>query len=104
MIQFGPSWYLYYIFILIIILTTLSCKGLNMITLDQLSQKSRGLIQGFQTTDLAMRRKLLAMGVTPGCEVEVVRSAPFGDPIQIKLRGFQLCLRLREAAAILIEG
>lgn len=104
MIQFGPSWYLYYIFILIIILTTLSCKGLNMITLDQLSQKSRGLIQGFQTTDLAMRRKLLAMGIIPGCEVEVVRSAPFGDPIQIKLRGFQLCLRLREAAAILIEG
>lgn len=55
-----------------------------MITLDQLSQKSRGLIQGFQTTDLAMRRKLLAMGITPGCEVEVVRSAPFGDPSTLR--------------------
>ena len=61
-----------------------------MITLDQLPCQHKGLIRGFQTTDYAMKRKLLAMGIVPGCTVELIRVAPLGDPFQIKLRGFQL--------------
>ena len=40
-----------------------------------------------------LRQQLLALGLTPGTEFEVVRFAPCGDPIQIKVRGFLLGLR-----------
>ena len=43
------------------------------------------------------------MGITPGCKVNIVRTAPLGDPIQITIRGFQLCLRKTEAETIQVE-
>lgn len=49
------------------------------------------------------RRKLLSMGVLPGAEVVAVRVAPLGDPLEIRIRGFSLCLRLAEAATIMVE-
>ena len=47
--------------------------------------------------------RLLEMGLTPGCEVEFVGIAPFGDPIEIALRGYRLSLRKSEAARVEIE-
>lgn len=49
------------------------------------------------------RRKLLAMGLLPGTEFTVSHIAPFGDPIEILVRGFSLCLRKNEAAILQIE-
>lgn len=72
-------------------------------TLDQLSLNQTALITKLNTTDLRYRNKLLAMGITPGCKVNIVRKAPLGDPIQITIRGFQLCLRKTEAAGIQVE-
>lgn len=43
------------------------------------------------------------MGVTPGEEVEVIRYAPLGDPIEIKIRGYSLSLRKEEARLIEVE-
>lgn len=48
----------------------------------------------------SFRRKLLALGVTPGAQLEVVRFAPLGDPMEIKIRGFSLSLRKHEAQVI----
>lgn len=48
--------------------------------------------------------RLLEMGITPGIEVEVVRRAPLGFPIEIKVRGYLLSLRESEAKCIEIEG
>ena len=42
------------------------------------------------------------MGLTTGAEVELIRFAPLGDPIDIKVRGYHLSLRKREAAGILV--
>lgn len=72
-------------------------------TLDQLAINQSALIIKLNTTNVNYRNKLLAMGITPGCSVSVVRSAPLGDPIQIAIRGFQLCLRKSEAATIQVE-
>ncbi|HSE30978.1 MAG TPA: ferrous iron transport protein A [Pyrinomonadaceae bacterium] len=47
---------------------------------------------------IAMR--LMEMGLVPGASISVVRSAPLGDPIQIKLRDYHLALRRTEAALI----
>jgi ferrous iron transport protein B len=44
------------------------------------------------------------MGLTPGTEVTVKRTAPFGDPMEITLRGYELSLRREDAAQIVIGG
>ncbi|MEJ2672349.1 MAG: FeoA domain-containing protein [Deltaproteobacteria bacterium] len=43
------------------------------------------------------------MGITPGALVEVERVAPLGDPIDIKVKGYHLSLRLEEAKSITVE-
>jgi Fe2+ transport system protein FeoA len=45
-------------------------------------------------------KRLMEMGLVPGVKVRVVKSAPFGDPIEIRLRGYSLALRINEAEAI----
>ena len=50
--------------------------------------------------DGSMPRRLMEMGLVPGVSVRVVKSAPFGDPIEIRLRGYSLALRINEAEAI----
>lgn len=45
-------------------------------------------------------QRLLEMGVVPGTTIEVVKSAPFGDPIQIRIRGYNLAMRRSEAEVI----
>lgn len=69
--------------------------------LSALAPGARGRVIGF---DLAhdLRQRLLEMGLTAGAEFEVIRFAPLGDPIDIKVRGYHLTLRKREAAGILV--
>jgi Fe2+ transport system protein FeoA len=45
----------------------------------------------------------MEMGLVPGVTVTVVRIAPFGDPIQIRLRGYDLALRRTEAAGVMVD-
>ena len=45
-------------------------------------------------------RRLLEMGVIPGVTVQVIKMAPFGDPIEIRVRGYSLAMRRSEADAI----
>ena len=47
--------------------------------------------------------RLLEMGLTTGATIEVVRFAPLGDPIDIKIRGYHLSLRRHEAEAIFVN-
>ncbi len=63
-----------------------------------------GRVAGYAGGSPAYRRKLLSMGLTPGAEFRVLRRAPLGDPVEIHLRGYNLCLRRDEAAALLVRG
>jgi len=45
-------------------------------------------------------QRLMEMGVIPGIGVQVVKTAPFGDPIEVRLRGYSLAMRRTEAEAI----
>ena len=51
----------------------------------------------------ALRRRLLDMGLTPGTVVEIDKFAPLGDPMELKLRGYHLSLRLDAARDIEVE-
>ena len=48
----------------------------------------------------AVTRRLLEMGVIPGVTVSIVKKAPFGDPIEVRVRGYSLAMRRTEANAI----
>ena len=50
----------------------------------------------------ALRRHLLDMGVTPGVEVTLIKLAPMGDPMEIRIRGYELTLRLADAEKIIV--
>ncbi|MBM3875302.1 MAG: ferrous iron transport protein A [Verrucomicrobia bacterium] len=50
------------------------------------------------------RARLLEMGLLVGTAVELVRFAPLGDPVEIKVRGYHLTLRKHEAELIFVRG
>jgi ferrous iron transport protein A len=45
-------------------------------------------------------RRLMEMGVIPGVSVKVIKTAPFGDPIEVRVRGYSLAMRKNEADSI----
>lgn len=51
----------------------------------------------------AIRRRLIDMGAVKETPVEVIKVAPLGDPIEIKIKGYNLSLRKEEAAKIEVE-
>ena len=50
-----------------------------------------------------IRRRLFDMGVTPGAEVLLRKKAPLGDPLEVTIRGYELTLRISEAALVTME-
>ena len=53
--------------------------------------------------DADAARRLMDLGLIRGTAVEVIRTAPLGDPIEVRLRGFMLTLRRSEAEHITVE-
>jgi ferrous iron transport protein A len=51
----------------------------------------------------AVRRRIMDMGITRGCEVYVRKVAPLGDPIEVTVRGYELSLRKADAEMIIVE-
>lgn len=74
-----------------------------MVPLNSLKPGERGKIHSFVPDCKFYRSKLLSMGVTPGTEVQVVRFAPMGDPMELELRGYRLSLRRSECQAVMVD-
>jgi Fe2+ transport system protein FeoA len=53
--------------------------------------------------DRRMSRRLMEMGLLPGTEVRIVRVAPLGDPLELRLRDYSLSVRRSEAARIAVR-
>ena len=51
----------------------------------------------------ALKRRIMDMGLTKGVEIYVRRVAPLGDPIEVRVRGYELSLRKSEARQIEVE-
>ncbi len=49
------------------------------------------------------RQHLMELGFTPGSEIEFIRVAPLKDPLTVRVRGYQLSLRRREADAVWVR-
>ncbi len=52
----------------------------------------------------ALRQHLLDMGMIPGAELALVQFAPMGDPMEVRIHGYELTLRIAEAGEIEVEG
>ena len=71
--------------------------------LSELTVGASAVVREFPKTDSAFVR-LREMGLLPGTRVTLVRTAPLGDPIEIKLRGYHLTLRKSEAEHVLVDA
>lgn len=71
-------------------------------TLGELRPGEKAKVVSIGTTG-AMRQRILDMGVTPNVEVQLIKIAPLGDPVEITVRGYQLSLRKSEAALIQVQ-
>lgn len=68
--------------------------------LNQVPYGRQVLVKAVLTENPELAEKLLVMGIVSGATLEVLQAAPLGDPIRIKLLGYQLTLRLKEAESV----
>ena len=80
----------------------MSKEKTNLVMLSEMSVGQRGIIDDFSSETDGYER-IEEMGVTPGEPVEIIRYAPLGDPIEIKVRGYHLSLRKQEADRIKVK-
>ncbi|MFH1080654.1 MAG: FeoA family protein [Pseudomonadota bacterium] len=73
-----------------------------MMTLADLKTGKSGIIVKSQISG-ARKRRLMDMGVVAGTHVLVEKVAPLGDPIEVRIKGYALSLRLAEARQIEVE-
>ena len=64
----------------------------------------QAVVVGYTDTNSVYRSKLLAMGLTRGSVLKVIKVAPLGDPVKIEVRGYDLSLRKDEADALLVDS
>lgn len=70
-----------------------------MMTLSDLPHGKDARVMSIKGSDRIAKR-LMELGVVPGVSLKVVKNAPFGDPIEVHLRGYSLAMRKSEANAI----
>lgn len=76
--------------------------GMDKLTLDKVQIGENVRIKAVNGSG-ALRDRLLDMGLTPRTVVMIRKKAPMGDPIEVHLRGYELTLRLEDAAMIDVE-
>ena len=69
-------------------------------TLDELKPGQDAYIAAVKCEEPSLRKHILDMGLTPGTEVTMVKAAPLGDPLELRLRGYELTLRKADAAMV----
>ena len=69
------------------------------VCLNDLQPGQQAIVQELRSTG-SIRRRLLDMGLIPRTEVTLQKIAPMGDPIEIRVRGYELTLRIEDAKKI----
>ena len=75
----------------------------KVITLNNLKKNQTAIVLKIDIPNSTLRRRLLDMGLTKNTEVTVVNAAPFGSPITIKLRDYQLSVRKKDLENVIVE-
>lgn len=75
---------------------------MKTVPLSSLKAGDKGIVVRIGGSGLT-RRRILDMGVVKGTEIEVIRAAPFGDPVEFFLKNYNLTLRKAEADNIYVS-
>jgi len=70
--------------------------------LDEMERGEKGKVIKISSCG-SLRSRIMDMGIVRGSEIEMVRRAPLGDPLEFLLKGYKLTLRRGEAANVLLE-
>ncbi|HPY98613.1 MAG TPA: ferrous iron transport protein A [Clostridia bacterium] len=73
-----------------------------METLDKVKAGQSVIVRKIRGTG-PVKKRLMDMGITQGTEITVVKLAPLGDPIEMKLRGYDLSIRKADAELVEVE-
>lgn len=76
-----------------------AAPGVGLRRLDELEPGERGVILRLDGAS-ALERRLMELGLVPGTAIEVVRRAPLGDPVEVRIRDVSLSLRRTETRRI----
>lgn len=76
---------------------------IKILTLDLLKKNQIGVVVALSFENQITYQRLLDMGITTGTLIKIKKFAPLGDPVDIELRGYQLCLRKSELANIKVK-
>lgn len=71
--------------------------------LSDLKRGQAGIVVAIDIDNRALRRHLLDMGITRGVRVEIKKFAPLGDPVDVRVRGYELCLRKSDMKGIQVR-
>ncbi len=71
--------------------------------LSDLKRGQKCVVLDFHNDNAALRRHLLDMGITKGVKIEIKKIAPLGDPVDVLLRGYELCIRKADMRCIDVE-
>lgn len=72
--------------------------------LDEMKKGDKGILISYNNQGyIELKRHLLGMGFVKGSEIELEKVAPLGDPIELKIKGYSICLRKEEAKNIEVE-
>jgi len=72
-------------------------------TANELKIGDKAKVLELDVSNKEIKRHLLDMGITRGVEISVKKKAPMGDPIDISLRDYELCISKKELSSILVE-
>lgn len=71
--------------------------------LSDLTVGQEGEVLSLQIEKPSLRRRLLDMGITKGVKISITKFAPMGDPVDVRVRGYELCLRREDMKGIEIR-
>jgi ferrous iron transport protein A len=75
----------------------------NQFTLAQLPIGEEGKVLSVEGNN-PVGKRLMEMGVLPGVSVKVIKTAPFGCPLEVRVRGYHLAMRASEAERIQVKS
>ena len=75
-----------------------------MMNLSELEIGKDAVIESVDCSEISLRKHILDMGLTPGTEISLIKIAPMGDPMEIRVRGYELTLRKDDASYIKIKN
>lgn len=75
-----------------------------MRTLDEIEKGETLKVVSIEDSSDELRSHILNMGLTPGVEVTLIKKAPLGDPLEFRLRGYELALQKKDASKIVVRN